>query len=104
MNGMVVKESGKEVEWRQRLARFASSGQQVKSFCEAESISTATFYRWRRQLAKAGDATAAVDFIDVGVMPLASETQSMMPCSATSTALEIRLDLGQGLVLSILRR
>ncbi|WP_316151014.1 IS66 family insertion sequence element accessory protein TnpA [Cupriavidus sp. BIC8F] len=104
MNGMVVKQSDKEVEWRQRLARFASSGQQIKSFCQAESVSTATFYRWRRLLAEVGDATPAVDFIDVGVMPLASETQSMMPCAATSAALEIRLDLGQGLVLSILRR
>ena len=100
MNGMIVKQSDKEVEWRQRLARFASSGQQIKSFCQAESVSTATFYRWRRQLAEVGDATPAVGFIDVGAMPLASETQSMMQCAA----LEVRLDLGQGLMLSILRR
>ncbi|WP_420715431.1 IS66 family insertion sequence element accessory protein TnpA [Cupriavidus sp. D39] len=57
MNGMLVKQSNKEVEWRQRLARFASSGQQIKSFCQAESVSTATFCRWRRQLAEVGGAT-----------------------------------------------
>jgi len=97
---MVVKQSDKEVEWRQRLVRFASSGQQIKSFCKAESVSTATFYRWRRQLTEVVDATPAVGFIDVGAMPPASETQSKMQCAA----LEIRLDLGQGLVLSLWRR
>jgi hypothetical protein len=51
-------------------------------------------------LAEVGDATPAVGFIDVGAMPLASETQSVMQCAA----LEVRLDLGQGLMLSILRR
>ncbi len=34
-------------------------------------------------------------FIDVGAMPLASETQSMMQCAA----LEVRLDLDQRLML-----
>ncbi len=33
MDGMVVKQSRKEMEWRQRLERLAADGQQIKLFC-----------------------------------------------------------------------
>lgn len=104
MDGMVVKQSRKEVEWRQRLARFAANGQQIKLFCQAESVSEATFYRWRKQLAETAGATADAGFIDVGVMPPASAVPSMTQCESAGAALEIRLDLGHGLVLQIVRR
>ena len=48
MDGMVAKQSRKEVEWRQRLTRFAANGQEVKAFCLSESVSEATFHRWRK--------------------------------------------------------
>lgn len=105
MDGMVVKQSRKEVEWRQRLARFAASSQQVKPFCQAELVTEATFYRWRKQLAESGDATPASEFIDVGVMPppaTQSATPRELPCAGA--ALEVRLDLGHGMVLHIVRR
>ena len=38
MHGMLVKQSRKELEWRQRLARLAASGEQVKLFCQAELV------------------------------------------------------------------
>lgn len=105
MDGMVAKQSRKEVEWRQRLARFAANGQEVKAFCLAESVSEATFYRWRKQLAAvAGVAPAAAGFIDVGVMPPAPVVPSMTPCESAGATLEVRLDLGHGLVLQIVRR
>ncbi|QPI49007.1 transposase domain-containing protein [Massilia antarctica] len=69
MYGMVVKQSRKEVEWRRRLARFATCGQQIKPFCHLELVSEATFYRWRKQLGKTSDATPATGFIDARVMP-----------------------------------
>jgi transposase-like protein len=104
MLGMVVKQSRKEVEWRQRLARFAACGQPIKPFCKAELVSDATFYRWRKQLAETGDATPAVGFVDVGVMSSAPEAQSMTQDQLASAALEVRLDLGHGVVLHIVRR
>lgn len=100
MDGM-VKQSRKEVEWRQRLARYAANGRDIKQFCLAESVSEATFYRWRKQLAATNDAVPAAGFIDVGVMPPAP---SMTQCDSGSVALEVRLDLGHGLVLQIVRR
>ena len=42
MHGMLVKQSRKELEWRQRLARLAASGKQVKLFCQAELVSEAS--------------------------------------------------------------
>ncbi|MFM9438144.1 transposase-like protein [Janthinobacterium sp. CG_23.3] len=104
MDGMVVKQSRKEVEWRQRLARFAKSGQQIKSFCQAESVSEAVFYRWRKQLEAVGDVAPAAGFIDVGVMPPAPSAPSMTPCDSAGATLDVRLDLGHGLVLQIVRR
>jgi hypothetical protein len=38
-------------QWRQRLERFAQSGQTVTQFCQAERISEASFYQWKRKLA-----------------------------------------------------
>lgn len=104
MDGMLVKQSRKEVEWLQRLARFAANGQQIKLFCQAESVSEATFYRWRKQLAKTSGAAPAAGFIDVGMMPPAPAVPSMTQCESAGATLEVRLDLGHGLVLQIVRR
>jgi hypothetical protein len=104
MGGMVAKQSGKEVEWRQRLTRFAASDQQIKAFCQAEAVSEATFYRWRKQLAERGGVMPAAGFIDVGVIPPAPAAASMPGSASAGATLEVRLDLGDGLVLQIVRR
>ncbi|WP_426212025.1 IS66 family insertion sequence element accessory protein TnpA [Massilia sp. TWP1-3-3] len=104
MNGIAAKQSRKEVEWRQRLARFAASGQQIKSFCQAESVSEAVFYRWRKQLAAVAGVAPAAGFIDACVMPPAPAVPSMTQCESAGTTLQVRLDLGYGLVLQIVRR
>ena len=102
MKAMVTKQSGKQMEWQRRLARFAGSGQQLKQFCLAERVSTATFYRWHKLLGKAASAVPDARFIDVGPMPAAPRaTPKVEPASA---ALEVRLELGHGLVLHIVRR
>lgn len=36
--------------WRNVLARFADCQMTVSEFCELESISESSFYRWKRQL------------------------------------------------------
>lgn len=104
MDGMVAKQSRREVEWRQRLARFATSGQQIKSFCQTESVSEAAFYRWRQQLAEARVAEPAAGFLDVGVMPSTPAVPAITQCESAGAMLEVRLDLGHGLVLQIVRR
>ena len=104
MQETVGKKSRKEVEWEQRLARFAVCGQQIKLFCQAESISKATFYRWRKQLADTGAAAPTAGFINAGILPPARKAPAMTQDEPPGAALEVRLDLGHGLVLHIVRR
>lgn len=56
----------KEVEWRQRLARFARAGTSVIEFCLDEGVSTPAFYAWRKRLAgERGSAVPAENTADV---------------------------------------
>ena len=46
-------------KWTDRLRRFEQSGQTVSEFCRVESVSTASFYQWRRKLADQWRAQAS---------------------------------------------
>ena len=88
-------------EWSELLSRFAASGLSVAAFCEQEEISAASLYRWRSLLggaieSRAMDADAPMPaFVDLG---------GLGAPRPASERLEIRLDLGGGLVLSLVRR
>jgi hypothetical protein len=98
--------------WREVLERFAAAGTTVDKFCECERVSTSSFYRWRERLGPSGmqpvvahreqrsDGVSvpplAAKFIDLG--SLAGSSRS------TGSALELRLDLGGGVVLQITRQ
>ena len=91
--------------WRALLARFASGGQTVAAFCQRESVSVASFYRWRSLLGSGLDAghvpvvsalpLTKTGFVDLG--PLIA-TESSRP------HVELHLDLGGGLMLHLVRR
>ncbi len=90
--------------WRALLTRFASSGQTVKAFCQDESVSAASFYRWRSLLGTAADAghvpaaTALprepAGFVDLG---------SLITSPSSSPSFELHMDLGGGLMLHLVR-
>ena len=99
--------------WREVMARFDGARETVGEFCAREGLSVSSFYRWRERLrSNAGSpaasgpsassqpgvqpAAVAAGFIDLGSLAGAS-------CGA-GVALELRLDLGAGLVLQIVRR
>ena len=44
--------SSKESFWRDTLAAFVASGQNIQSFCQARGLKPPTFYSWRLKLAK----------------------------------------------------
>lgn len=90
--------------WREVLKGFASSGLSVPGFCERESISEGSFYRWRSLLERggAGKKRAAVvkaseasntsaPFVELGTLP------------SGSSRLELRVDLGGGVLLTLVR-
>jgi len=93
--------------WAVVLDRWRASGLSVEAFCRRDGVNRAGFYRWRallgesasRGLVPAPDApTVAVqrptDFVDLGVLG-----QSACP----GGRFELRLDLGGGLVLTLVR-
>ena len=95
-----------ESAWRQRLSRFAQSGQTVKTFCHQESVSACSFYHWRQRLQQPtaprdGGAESAA-FVDLGAIT-ASGTRIESAAATGVANLTIRLDLPGGIVLTIAR-
>jgi transposase-like protein len=88
-----------ESMWREILSRRTTSGMTDADFCRAEGIHPTMLRRWRSRLDKGKNkkpivrvaAKVATPFIDIGAV---AESRS---------ALEVRLELGGGLVLSIAR-
>ena len=87
-------------EWRSLLARFGGSGRSVEAFCRREAISVASFYRWRSLLSGAADRgevvvrDSAPAFVDLGALSSASSPRR---------GLDLKLDLGDGLLLHLVR-
>lgn len=87
--------------WREVLERFAQSGLTARAFCDREGISTASFYRWRSILEGSPQkprsqkspmvADPAAGFVDLGAL------------STSASRLEVRLDLGGGVLLHLVR-
>ncbi len=113
----------KEITWREHLTRHAASGKSIAAFCRAEQISQANFYAWRTKLR--GGAidlalpTADRTFIDLGAVsrpaadqdithlpPAAAATSAptRTPSASVSSSIELRIELGGGIVLTITRR
>ena len=89
-----------EGQWRTLLARQQTSGLGVQAFCRSEQIGKASFYRWRNLLNDGGEGRAAVTgkqtpaFVDLGTLGSTEARQARI---------EIKLDLGEGLVLHLVR-
>lgn len=102
----------KEAAWRNRLRRHAQSGKSIAAFCRDEAVSTASFHIWRAKLAAADGHTAqpaqAAAFIDLGAIKDAVHASSMAQSPASTSVaapgIDVRIDLGGGIVLTITRR
>ena len=95
-------------QWREVMQRFDGGFSTVEDFCAGEGVSAASFYRWRALLAQPARrrstvsarrdmtpvraAVAAPGFVDLGAL------------GDSATVLELRLDLGGGIVLQLSRR
>lgn len=94
--------------WRELLQRFAAGGESISAFCRRESLSTNSFRRWRarlqgtatrataaRPLTRSDDAAQAAQFVDLGSLGAKHAVES--------GRLELKLDLGGGLSLHLVR-
>lgn len=90
-------------EWRSVLAKFDGSGLGVEAFCRREAISAASLYRWRSLLSDGGDGS------DDGETAVINRTQGFVDLGTLSSAavsaprIDLKLDLGDGLVLHLVR-
>jgi transposase-like protein len=95
-----------EPAWLEVFKRFEDSGLTIEAFCRREGLGRSTFTRWRSRLlgqpARGGQPRTPSpiptpkDFIDLGVV--GARVSESVP------ALELRLDLGAGLTLTLTRR
>ena len=87
-------------EWRSLLAEFDASGLGVEAFCQRDAISAASLYRWRNLPGNGGDGVESVAratapaFVDLGTL---GATAASVP------RIDLKLDLGDGLVLHLVR-
>jgi transposase-like protein len=92
--------------WREIVDRQVQSGSTVAEFCQREGLSVASFYGWRSKLRQKSDAgsgsvavtekpgraeTHASGFIDLGALGM------------RGPRVEVRLELGGGVALHLVR-
>ena len=101
----IGRERRNESTWRGIVSRQAESGLTVQEFCEREGIKAASLYGWRARLQRDGQDKSAPrrapgkapperptgEFIDLGAL------------SASGSRFEVRLDLGGGVLLHLVR-
>jgi hypothetical protein len=87
--------------WRGVLARFAASGLTAVAFCEREGVSSKSLYRWRSRLGSAPDQLPARKV--VGVTNTVAGFVDLGTLSSPHSRLELRVDLGGGVILQIAR-
>ena len=91
-----VRRRGRE-EWSGVLARFAASDEGVEAFCRREGLSESSFRRWQKRQADEVSArpepdNAMAGFVDAGRLGRSREGR-----------IEIRLELGNGVSLHVVR-
>jgi hypothetical protein len=101
-----------EQAWRELFDRFGGAGLSVEAFCRREGLCRSSFNRWRARLqpehlaavsAKPGTApVSAPAFVDLGTLGAAGGAAA--PAAMPAGALELRIELGGGLTLTLSRR
>ena len=110
----VTRRAQRETAWRHRLARHAASTLTVEAFCRREAVPVGTFYGWQARLrARDADvapvpqtalALSASPFVDLGPINRLSANAAMSGRDHAPSNLDVRLELGGGVVLHIVRR
>lgn len=97
--------------WRAILERFSRSELTVQAFCQQEVVSVASFYLWRAKLAGSQERPRPArgvarppkaDFLDLGTLDTHTH-EARGPAETAPRSFELRLDLGGGLQLHLVR-
>lgn len=86
--------------WRERLQRFEQSRSTIAAFCQAEGVSAASFYHWRRILGRYA-RSSATDAADRSIrQPTALAKQTFFPVEVIGAA-TIEIYLPNGVRLAV---
>jgi hypothetical protein len=90
----------KEHAWRQHLKQFAGSGQTVRAFCAAHSLSEPAFYFWRSELRRRdGQASPRRQHAKRRPARPLAFARVLVEAPAMNDALRLRLGCGRELLL-----
>lgn len=103
----------RDPRFQEQQRRFERSGKTATAFCKDEGVSLSTFYQRRARVKKQGQARATgvakrtATFIDAGALVVAPAASAMMRSDSareSDARVEVRIDLGGGVVLHVSRR
>ena len=99
------RERGSESDWREIVSRQSASGLSVRAFCEREGIKAVSLYGWRSRLQRATQekSSARHALRKARSKPPAGEFIDLGSLSSSLSRFEVRLDLGGGVVLHLVR-
>ena len=98
---MSKRKKRSSAEWREIIERQPLSGLSIAAFCKRESVCEPSFYSWRSRLA-AGGVPALVQR-SVPELPTFVDLGALLTQDAGAARLDLRLDLGGGMVLHLTR-
>jgi putative transposase len=90
--------------WREVVARFVQSGLTEEVFCEREGLGLKLFHRWRTKRSSATPRPVAPK--PARVAPIPASTAGFVDLGSLKdggSRLEMRLDLGGGVLLHMVR-
>ena len=92
--------------WREIVDRQVQSGSSAAQFCEREGLSLASFYGWRSKLCRRSDAGAEPVAVTEKLRPAESHSSRFIDLGALGmggSRVEVRLELGRGVALQLVR-
>jgi putative transposase len=88
--------------WREAVRRFAQSGLAEEAFCEREGLGLKLFHRWRSKRGIAAPRAVIEKAARVSPSPTAGFVD-LGSLKDSGSRLEMRLDLGGGVLLHVVR-
>jgi hypothetical protein len=89
--------------WRELVARFAQSGLTEAAFCEREGLIPRLFHRWRTKRALTTSRAVVKQPMRVAPTPPTAGFVDLGALKDGGSRLEMRLDLGSGVILHVVR-
>jgi hypothetical protein len=100
-----VRQRRSESVWREIMSRQQQSGLTVTEFCEREGLKVASLYGWRGRLRQeaAGEKASPPISSRARVEKSSEEFIDLGAIGASRGRFEVRLDLGGGVLLTLVR-